>query len=176
MKYLSSLLLVFLFFTVQAQEKVAPVIKNFGRIYAIPEATVRPDPNQDYKIVIDVYGGASDKSEIDRSLNNVARMLNLHAVGGVPAEKMDVVLALHGKSTYSILDDEAYRNQFGTSNPNATLVKELKEAGVKVTVCGQSLRGRGFEENQLLNEVEIATSMLTTVTHYQNLGYLLLKF
>ena len=61
-------------------------------------------------------------------------------------------------------------------NPNADLIKDLKEAGVKIAVCGQSLRGRGFSEDMILDEVEIATSMLTTVTHYQNLGYTLLKF
>jgi intracellular sulfur oxidation DsrE/DsrF family protein len=55
-------------------------------------------------------------------------------------------------------------------------VKELKEAGVKVAVCGQSLRGRGIENEQLLSEVEVATSMLTTVTSYQMKGYQLLKF
>jgi len=159
-----------------AQEKVNPIIKSFGGIYDISDASVKPDPNQEYKIVIDVYGGTEDKTKIDRSLNNVARMLNLHAVGGVAAEKMKVVLALHGNSTYSIVNDELYKEKFGTANPNAALVKELKEAGVKVAVCGQSLRGRGIENEQLLSEVEVATSMLTTVTSYQMKGYQLLKF
>jgi intracellular sulfur oxidation DsrE/DsrF family protein len=89
---------------------------------------------------------------------------------------MNVVLALHGNSTYSIVNDALYKEKFGTTNPNAALVKELKEAGVKVAVCGQSLRGRGIENDQLLSEVEVATSMLTTVTSYQMKGYQLLKF
>lgn len=159
-----------------AQEKVNPIIKSFGGIYDIPDATVKPDPNQEYKIVIDVYGGTEDKTKIDRSLNNVARMLNLHAVGGVAAEKMNVVLALHGNSTYSIVNDELYKKKFGTANPNAALITELKEAGVKVAVCGQSLRGRGIKNEKVLPEVEVATSMLTTVTSYQMKGYQLLKF
>ncbi|MEM9326587.1 MAG: DsrE family protein [Bacteroidota bacterium] len=173
--------LIFLFiiisFTSLAQsQKVNPVIKDFGAIYEIPEATVKPDPNQEYRIVIDVFGGTVDKSLLDRSLNNVARMLNLHAVGGVPPEKMDVVLALHGQSTYSTLDDKTYEERFGNPNPNAELMKALKSAGVKITVCGQSLIGRNFKPDQLLDEVEVATSMLTTVTHYQNLGYMMLRF
>ena len=176
MKYLLSFLASFIFCSVLAQERVNPVIKEYGGIYAIPEATVKPDPEQDYKIVIDVYGGAEDKTEIDRSLNNVARMLNLHAVGGVPAEKMKVVLALHGQSTYSTLDHASYRKKFDVDNPNAELMKALKDAGVKITLCGQSMRSRGFEAGELLDEVEVATSMLTTVTHYQNLGYMLLRF
>ena len=176
MKYLLHLSCVLFLFSVSAQDKVNPVIKHFGGIYAVPNATVKPDPRQDYNIVIDVYGGAEDKSEIDRSLNNVARMLNLHAIGGVPVEKMSVVLALHGQSTYSTLDHVTYQEQFGMDNPNAELMIALKEAGVVITVCGQSLVGRGFNADQLHDEVEVATSMLTTVTHYQNLGYMLLKF
>lgn len=159
-----------------SQERVNPVIKNYGGIYEVPEATVMPDSAQEYNIVIDVYGGAKDKKDIDRSLNNVARMLNLHAVGGVPPEKLNVVLALHGQSTYSALDNATYQKEFGVSNPNAGLLEELKEAGVLITVCGQSLRGRGFDSDELNDKVEVATSMLTTVTFYQSLGYVMLKF
>ncbi len=176
MKNLLIILFAACLLPLQGQEKVNPVIEDFGGIYDIPEATVKPDGQQEYKIVIDVYGGASDKSDIDRSLNNVARMLNLHAVGGVPADNMTVVLALHAQSTYSTMGHDAYREKYGTDNPNADLMKALKEAGVKITVCGQSLIGRGVDPNRLLEEVEIATSMLTTVTHYQKLGYMLLRF
>ncbi len=176
MRHLLSPLCIIILSAGFAQKRVNPVIKNFGGIYDIKEATVKPDPNQEYKIVIDVYGGADDKSKIDRSLNNVARMLNLHAVGGVPPEKMDVVLALHGQSTYSIMDEASYKKRFKSSNPNAALVKELSEAGVKIAVCGQSLRSRNVAGDKLLSEVEIATSMLTTVTSYQMKGYQLLKF
>ncbi len=176
MKHLLSALLTITLTACIAQKRVNPVIKNFGGIYDIPEATVKPDPNQEYKIVIDVYGGSEDKSKIDRSLNNVARMLNLHAVGGVSPEKMSVVLALHAQSTYSIMDNDSYRKKFGSENPNIKLVEELNEAGVKITVCGQSLKSRNVKGNRLLSEVEIATSMLTTVTSYQMKGYQLLKF
>ncbi len=176
MRYLLSTLLVCSIIASQAQDRVNPVIKSYGGIFNIPGATVKPDPNQEYKIVVDVYGGADDKKDLDWSLHNVARMLNLHAVGGVPAENMKVVLALHAQSTFSTLSDKAYKKQFGTANPNTNLIKELKEAGVKITVCGQSLRARGFEKDELRGEIEVATSMLTTVTHYQNLGYILLKF
>ncbi len=159
-----------------SQERVNPVVKGFGGIYEVPDASVRPDPNLEYKIVIDVYGGADDKKKIDRSLNNVARMLNLHAVGGVPPENMKVVLAVHGGSTFSILDDDTYKSKFGVDNPNSALIAELKQAGVKLAVCGQSLKGRSIDSEQVNTNVELATSMLTTVTMYQLRGYALLKF
>ncbi len=176
MKYSLSLLLICFFFLCHSQERVNPVIKNYGGIYEIPEAIVKPDPEQDYKIVIDVYGGSKDKKDLDRSLNNVARLLNLHAVAGVSKGKMKVVLALHGQSTYTTLNNKSYKKQFGIDNPNTRLLNELKESGVRITVCGQSLKGRGLSVKQLHDDVELATSMLTTVTHYQMKGYSLLKF
>lgn len=176
MKNLLPLLLLVSSIITYSQERVNPVIKNFGGIYDISEATVKPDSSLEYKIVIDVLGGSDDPKEIDASLNNVARMLNLHAVGGVDISQMKVVLAIHGKSTYSTMSDDAYSAKFGVNNPNTPLIKELREAGVKLTVCGQSLIGRKVGVEQLLPELEVATSMLTTITTYQLKGYALLKF
>jgi intracellular sulfur oxidation DsrE/DsrF family protein len=176
MKNLLPLLLLVSSINTYSQERVNPVIKNFGGIYDIPEATVKPDSSVAYKIVIDVVGGSEDPNEIDASLNNVARMLNLYAVGGADFEKINVVLAIHGKSTYSTMNDNSYKAKFGVKNPNTPLIEELKEAGVKITVCGQSLKGRNVSTDQLLPEIEVATSMLTTVTTYQMKGYALLKF
>lgn len=160
---------------VNAQEKVNPVIKNFGGIYDIPQATVKPTL-EEYNIVIDVVTNQGDKETLSYSLNNVARLINLHAIGGADPERINVVLAIHGPMTYSILNNEAYKEKFQVDNPNIQLIKELKQAGVKLTVCGQSLKGRQVNPEQVLNEVDIATSMLTTVTTYQLKGYALLKF
>jgi intracellular sulfur oxidation DsrE/DsrF family protein len=159
----------------QARTKVEPVVP-YGGIYAIPEATVLPDPTLDYRLVIDVYSGHEDPDSVVQGLHNVARMLNLFSVGGVPEEQVDVVLAVHGGATFGIIDNEQYRERFGTDNPNAGLVTALKRAGVKITVCGQSLIGRDIPTDAILPEVELATSMLTTVAMYQMRGYGVMRF
>lgn len=159
-----------------AQEKLNPIIAEYGGIYAVPSATVRPDSSLDYRLVIDVMTGSESPAEPGFGLNNVARMLNLHAVGGVPAEQLHVVLAIHGGATVGVLDDSSYRAKFGVDNPNAGLIRALKAAGVRVTVCGQSLLARNIDLNTVLPEVEVATSMLTTVATYQMKGYAVFKF
>ena len=165
-----------LFSSLSAQERVAPIIKDFGAIYDIPTATVKPDPTQVYKIVVDVFTGAKDPSDLSSGLNNVARMINLHAVGGVTPGKIDVVLAMHGGATFATLNNEAYQKKFGIDNPNAPLVKALKDAGVKLVVCGQSLLGREIPLDAVLSDIEIGTSMLTTVSTYQLKGYAVFRF
>ena len=174
-KYCASLLFIVIVQFAYSQNKVFPVIKNFGGIYDIPEATVKPTLEK-YNIVIDVVTRLGSPKVIAGSLNNVARLINLHAVGGVKPENINVVLAIHGQMTYSVADNKVYRDKFGVDNPNVELIKALKKAGVKITVCGQSLIGREIKPEQLLDEVEVATSMLTTVTTYQLRGYAMLKF
>ena len=152
-----------------------PVIKEFGGIYPIDQATVIPDAKQKYDIVIDLFSG-DDPAQLNTALNNVARMINLHAIAGVHPDSINVVLAIHGKATKTVLNDDGYESRYKTNNPNQSLILALKEAGVKLTVCGQSLIGRQIDVDEVNENVEIATSMLTTVTTYRLKGYTLLKF
>jgi intracellular sulfur oxidation DsrE/DsrF family protein len=158
-----------------AQDMKYPVIDSFGGIYDIPEATVRPGPEQQYKVIIDLYSGSESPDKLNPALNNVARMINLHAIGGA-SQKMDVVLAIHGKANDVVMSSEHYLARYNVDNPNVELIKSLKAAGVKLTVCGQSLLYSNVAAEQVLKEVDIATSMLTTVTTYQLKGYAFLAF
>ncbi|GJM30456.1 MAG: hypothetical protein DHS20C17_30910 [Cyclobacteriaceae bacterium] len=158
-----------------AQDKQYPVIDTFGGIYDVSEATVRPDSKLKYKVVIDLYSGPESPDQMNPALNNVARMINLHAIGGA-TQKMDVVLAIHGNANDAVLSNEHYLARHQVPNPNINLIKSLKAAGVKLAVCGQSLLHSNVDAVEVLEEVEIATSMLTTVTTYQLKGYAFLAF
>ncbi|MBX2945225.1 MAG: DsrE family protein [Cyclobacteriaceae bacterium] len=172
------LLLVFVLVcnVLQAQQIVFPVVRNFGGIYDIPDAVERPDPTLDYKIVIDLAGGSENPAVINDHLNNIARMINLHGIGGVPKEKIKVVVAIHNQATYSIMDNESYNQRYKVDNPNLALYKALREAGVELFVCGQSLIGRNIDKTKISPDIKIATSMLTVLTTYQLKGYAWFKF
>lgn len=153
-----------------AQNGANPIIKNFGTIYEIENA-VNPDPNIEYKIVVDLKTLQRDKESINPGLNNVARMLNLHGLGGVKAENLNVAVAIHGGATDVILNNEAYQKKYELDNPNLQLINELKEAGVKLYVCGQSLLARNYEHDEVNTQIKIGLSMLTVVTTYMHKGY-----
>ncbi|NJM24532.1 MAG: DsrE family protein [Bacteroidia bacterium] len=159
-----------------AQTRVSPVIKTTGAIYDIPFAEERPDPEMDYKIVIDVNSGSPKPRMLNPALERVARLINLHAVGGVKRENLHVVAVIHSDATYTIMNNEAYKARFDTDNPNLALVEELLQNDVKIFVCGQSLIGREVDHRTLIPGVTIALSMLTTVTTYQLNGYAVLEF
>jgi intracellular sulfur oxidation DsrE/DsrF family protein len=176
MKNLFFFSLVLATFTVSAQTRVFPVIKNYGGIFEVPDAIEKPDHTLEYKIVIELVTGSEKPGVFNASLNNIARLINLHVVGGVPKEKLQIVVAIHGEAGYSVMNNDAYRNKYKTQNPNLDLYKELAEAGVRFFICGQTLIARDIDRTKMVPEVKIATSMLTTLTTYQLKGFAVLKF
>lgn len=159
-----------------SQSLVFPIIKKYGGIYDVPDAVERPDPNQEYKIVVDLASGSENPGEINPGLINIARMINLHSIGGVPTEKLNVVVAVHNEASYSIMDNESYQQKYKTNNPNLRLYTELHEAGVQVFICGQSLQARKIDRTKITEDVGIAISMLTVLSTYQLKGYAWFKF
>lgn len=177
MKKLSLCFLIATFITTNlyAQEAKYPIVKNFGGIYKIPNA-LNPDTEIEYKIAIDLKTLQRDKESINPGLNNVARMMNLHGLGGIKDENMNVAVIIHGGATDVILTNEAYQQRYELDNPNIPLIEALKEAGAKIYVCGQSLLGRKYEHDQVNPEVVIGLSMLTVFTTHMHNGFVPLVF
>ncbi len=176
MKVFCSFVLLFVFLTGYSQQRVNPVIKNYGGIFEIPYAVEKPDPSLDYNIVIEVERASDRPDSINWAMYNVARLINLHVMGGVPKEKLNVVLAIHGAAAFTVMNNDDYKAKYNVNNPNLKLYQELEQAGVKIFVCGQSLIARNINRANMVPEVKIATSMLTILTTYQLKGYALLKF
>lgn len=180
MKILFSSLLLSFFLAfatqVQAQTPQFPIVKGFGGIYEIADATERPDSTLEYKILVDLTSAAENNKEISRWVDNVARMMNLHGLAGVPKEKIKVKVIIHGGAIFTLLNDENYQKRFEVENPNLKVFEALKEAGVDVYVCGQSLIARNLKTADLWPGVTIAHSALTTITTYVPQGYVLLRF
>ncbi|MFZ1805997.1 MAG: DsrE family protein [Cyclobacteriaceae bacterium] len=171
MKVVFTIAFLSLFALGYSQNIVNPIIKGYGGVYDLPDADEKIDPTLDYNIVVDV-GKASEKPEdVNKWLDNVARLLNLHAMAGVPKDKLDVVVVLHGGAAFTVRNDEEYRKQYGVDNPNMALYKELIDAGVEIVVCGQTVVVRKIDESKMVPGIKIASSMLTAMTTYQLKGY-----
>lgn len=158
-----------------AQQAQYPLVKGFGGIYSIDNAEY-PEIGEEYRIVIDLKTLQRDKESINPGLNNVARMMNLHALGGVKKDDLKVVVAIHGGATDTILNNEGYRRKYDLENPNIPLISALIDAGAEIYVCGQSLLSRQYDHLEVNAEVKIGLSMLTIVTARMNKGYHLLVF
>lgn len=157
-------------------QKVNPVIKNFGGVYEVPNATEKPDPKMKYKILVDITDAADKPDSLNAYLEAAATLYNLHAVGGVPAKNIEMIIVLHKMATYSVFTNERFQKKFKTDNPNLALVKELSDAGVKFYTCGQTMIKAKITESDIAPEVKVATSALTTLTTYQLKGFAVINF
>ena len=54
--------------SLSAQTRVFPVIKNFGGIFEVPDATAKPNPEIDYKIVVELMSGSEKPDELNSSM------------------------------------------------------------------------------------------------------------
>ncbi|MEN2280964.1 DsrE family protein [Algoriphagus sp. SE2] len=163
-------------FTFAQSEAQFPLVKGFGGIYEIPDATERPDPSLEYKVIVDMTTGPADTKQISRWVDNVARLMNLHGLAGVKKEQMHVKVVIHGGAIFTILNDANYKSRYEVDNPNLPVFEALKAAGVEVYVCGQSMRARSLSKDDIWPGIQIAHSALTTLTTYVPQGYTLLKF
>lgn len=168
------------FFLIQAdvfaQIAQFPIVKGHGGIFEIQDATERPDSSLEYKILVDLASAAENDKEISRWVDNVARLMNLHGLAGVPKEKIHVKVVVHGGGVFTLLNDAKYQEKYQVDNPNLKVYDALKEAGAEIMICGQSMVMRKLSKDDLWPGVKIAHSALTTITTYVPQGYILLKF
>jgi len=162
--------------SVNAQTKVNPVIKHYGTVTEVPFSVENPDPKMDYKVVVEVSTDNTKPENVHEFFEKVASVVNLHALGGVPANKLHVVMVIHSAAAQFVVNNDEYKKKYNVDNPNIPLFKELKDAGVKIFVCGQSLNKRNIAKESVTPEVSPALSAITTLTTYELKGYALLKY
>ncbi len=177
MKKIASLIVAFLIAATSfSQDKVNPIIKDFGPVYEIPDALEKPDPKLNYKLLVDLVMGSTKPDTINLGIEAACTLLNLHGVGGVPKEKINMVMAVHNAAGYTVMNNDAYKARYKVDNPNLPMIKALLDAGVKIVVCGQTLKKRGIDPSTLAPGVGVATSALTTITTHQLKGYAMIKW
>lgn len=157
----------------QAQGIVYPAIQGYGGVNEVPFETIKPDPNQKYKFVVEISNGVPDKKELSNYLDYAAKMYNVHIYAGVPKENLEMIFVVYAGATPIILTNEEYQKRFEVANPNAGLLDELKRNGIRVIVCGQSMMKQDLLPTMIYPGVEMAISRFTATTDLMNKGYLL---
>ena len=180
MKYFLFLLLSTIYITIGYSQKnnteTGPVFDRFGGVYAIDEADLLLDAEKNYKVIFDIYTDEKKASVMNPLINTIARFMNMHAQNGLPEDQMDVVVVLHGTATRNALNKKAFKKEFKAKHPNAELITELVQKNVKVYVCGQSMKSKGYESKDISADVKISLSALTALVKYQYEGYQLINF
>lgn len=153
------------------EARPGPVIPDFGAVFEVQGLEVPVDTDRDYRIVFDVSQSPAGSEGVNPYLNTVARFLNMHARAGVPRERMQLAVVLHGTAGKDALQPDPYREREGAENPNVELIRQLAAAGVEFYICGQTAMSRGLPNDELLPEIQMALSAMTARAMLQAQGY-----
>ncbi|MEP2281547.1 DsrE family protein [Maribacter sp.] len=169
-----ALLLIIAIMAVQlttAQEWTTPIIEGYGKIKEFKEVAIQPDPNKEYKLVFDL----KDERELD-GINigyfKIARMINMLGAGGVSADKVNIIAAVHGGATFTALNETKYKAKYEKENPNEAVIKLLKDYGVEFYVCAQAAAARDISAADLNPNTELGLSAMMVLANYQMDGYI----
>ena len=146
---------------------------TFSGIIPVDNVTEIPDPNIEYKILFEyVYANPdSMAAQPNSALVEIARVINLHVVSGIPKNKIKPVVLVHAKGLDAICNNAYYQEHYKMDKPSLKLIKDLENAGVKFIACGQAMAFFGVERKDLLPEVKVSLTAQTILTSYQLKGY-----
>lgn len=153
-----------------------PVIADYGPVYTVPNPGLATPMLQELKIRFDVSRSSADVKTLSPALETAARFLNMHAKAGVSPERLKVAVVVHGDAAKDMLTNDAYRKRHGVDNPNLPLLVELKQAGVRLYLCGQSAGSRGIAASEVAAPAQMALSAMTAHLVLNGEGYVLNPF
>ncbi|MGB4961030.1 MAG: DsrE family protein, partial [Saprospiraceae bacterium] len=157
---------------------VYPLIKGSYMTGVMPIlfANDHPSSKKKIKLIFDFTQSTANKAQgthVNEGLEEVARILNLHVAAGYKKENIKTVIVFHSGSIISILNDSYYASKYQSDNPNKEMLGLLSGVGASFVVCGQSASLREIGPSEFLPEIKFAVSARTTLTKYQDEGYIL---
>ncbi|MEP7185195.1 MAG: DsrE family protein [Rhodanobacter sp.] len=150
---------------------IYPDIKGFGKVHPRPDVAVQPDPKADYKVIVDVVHGSDDPNKVYRSLQRLARTVNLLAFAKVPPNHVHIVAVLDGEALYAAGGNALYRKHFKVDNPNLAILHALKQSGVDLLVCSQAMAEMGLKDSDVGPDITVSLSALSDLVVYGQRGY-----
>lgn len=152
-----------------------PAIEGYGKMHYEADVAYKPNVNDSNKIVFQITKAENGPNDPNLGLERVARVVNLYVASGVPVEKLKFVVSVTGDGTPAMLNNQQYHKLFGMDNPNLKLIAALREKGVDVSVCDQSVAFHHFKSEWIDQSVTHALSSPTTVSTLENQGYAFLS-
>ena len=178
MKNKTSVILLFIFLFSssltlfsQANDWEFPVIKGNGRVRRLPDAAVQPDKSLQYKVLFGIIHPSEKPEQLSIGLDHVARFINLLGTNNLNSSNYKIAVIVGGPAAPLVMDNENYKARFGVDNPNTDLIKTLKDNGVEIFVCGQSLGDFDVKQETVDKNVTTALSFMVVSTTYQLKGY-----
>ncbi|WP_257982830.1 DsrE family protein [Shewanella sp. GutDb-MelDb] len=154
--------------------KPGPVLTQYGKIAKVESRLMIPKDMQ-MKVVFDM-STAAEPGKVNRSLDTLARFINMHVSEGVPLKNIELMMVVHGSAVADFTDNKFYQSHQSKPNGNTELISKLAKLGVHFYVCGQSAAYYDVSSAQLLPGVDMALSAMTAHAIAAQQGYSLNPF
>ena len=151
-----------------------PLITEYGKHAKVEHSQIL-NADTRLKVVFDV-GERTAENQLNRSIESLARFLNMHVANGIPADNIELALVVHGKAGFDLFNNKSYQKMAEIDNPNGELVVKLMKQNVKIFICGQSAAYNGIVSLDLIPGVKMALSAMTAHAVLQGEGYHLNPF
>ncbi|MEP3421391.1 MAG: DsrE family protein [Erythrobacter sp.] len=138
-----------------------PVFEDFGPHAPVEGAGELPSLTT-FSIAFDVAKKA-DAGTRNRGFESAARFINMHVAAGVPADRINIAVVVHGGAVHDLVA--------GGDNGSAAMLRAMLDYGVRVIVCGQSAAANGVSADELIEGVEMDLSAMTAHALLQQDGY-----
>ncbi len=164
--------------TIHAEKESSPIkgptLTQYGPNFAVKNRDSKLPKDFTYKAVFDISKTPDNKNQHNRSIESLARFINMHTRNGVKPENIKLAAVFHGSATKNTLSNTAYKKRYGVDNPNLELINQLSELGVDFYLCGQSAGFGNIDKSELNNNVKLALSAMTMFVVLQEQGYRLI--
>lgn len=177
MRVLISLFVILYSTNLMAQSdafKAGKVIKGYGKIAEVDGMDPLPAGTK-FKVSFDVYKPA-EKGEVNRSIDSIARFLNMHVAAGGDIKDIELAVVIHGGATNEMTSNDYYQKKMTADNVNIDLISQLQSHGVVFYVCGQSAAYHQVSTKDLISGVKMSLSAMTAHALLQQQGYTLNPF
>lgn len=143
-----------------------PSMKDF------PGANELPDPKLDYKIAFDMNTMAESPDQVNPGLKMIGALINTYESHGVSPDHLHLQAVFHGPTIVVVTDDATYKGRTGVEhNPNVDLLNQLRKAGLKTVVCGQSAMAQHYDF-KTIQYAQINLSASVTFINLMTRGYI----
>lgn len=143
-----------------------PSMKDF------PGANELPDPKLDYKIAFDMNTMAPSADQVNPGLKMIGALINTYESHGVSPDHLHLEAVFHGPTIVVVTDDATYKGRTGVEhNPNVDLLNQLRKAGLKTVVCGQSAMAQHYDFSTI-KYAQMNLSASVTFINLMTRGYI----
>ena len=136
---------------------------------------------QNIKVVYGI-GGDRQRQGVGEGLFFTQRLVQNYEKQGIPPEQRTVVAVLYNEAAYWLLNEQAWARTApsgalaGPTNPNAQLISTLLKSGVRLEICGTTMKKNGWTKDDLLPGVVVVPGAFARIVDLQLQGFAYVAF